>query len=399
MTDQCDWDPLDPRVLLDVESVMADLRSHCPVAYTDRDGGFYAVTRHADIVAAARDTIIFSSAAGQLMPDLRRIPIELDPPEHSTYRRVLHPYFSASRLAQLEPRIRDFAADLLQPAIKRGSADLAQEFTFPFPTRVLCATLNIPDEDWTRLNLWAREVRPDLRVNRASDSVPRQSGNEAFVAYAREMIAARRAAPLDPADDITSGLLAARIDGEPLSDDRIVGILRLLLSAGHNSTTISLGILITHLATHESLQQRLRAEPTLVPKAIEEILRYATPVVANANPRVVTRDTELGGRALKAGDKVVLIWGAGNRDPEAFEDADECLIERSPNRHLVFGHGIHVCVGAPVARQEMRIAVEELLGRTTSFCLDGEVLLGEWWRQRGPVRLPVRLHARKVVDG
>jgi cytochrome P450 len=392
-----DWDPDSLSSLDDLPSALADLRARCPVAYTQADGGFYALTRYADIVAAARDPAIFSSAAAQLMPELRRIPLELDPPEHSAFRRILQPYFSAARVEQLEPRVRHFAADLLQPLIARGAADIAAEFTFPFPTRVLCAALNIPDQDWAQLKLWAGEVRP-RRSSDATQSAPRPSGNDAFLAYAREMIASRRVAPLDQAQDITSGLLAARIDGQPLSDERILGILRLLLSAGHNSTTISLGILIAYVAARPDLQMRLRAHSDLIPRAVEEILRFETPVVTNANPRVLTRDLEIRGRRLNKGDRVALVWGSGNRDAEAFGSVDECLIERSPNRHLAFGHGIHVCVGAPVARQELRIALEELLSRTQSFVLDGNVVRGAWWRQRGPVHLPLKLQAREAAS-
>jgi cytochrome P450 len=329
------------------------------------------------------------------MPDgLRRVPIEIDPPEHTAYRRLLQPYFSQRRLAILEPRVRRFAGKLLQPLIEAGHADVAAGFTYPFPTRVLCATLNIPDEDWARLRLWAADAsnRDPRRGNqRASQST---AGHDAFMAYARDMIAERRRNPLDPADDMTTGLLAARIDGEYLTDDAILGILRLMLSAGHNSTTISLGIVIAFLAQHQQAQAALRAEPALITNAIEEILRYHTPVVANASPRVVTRDVEVRGRALRAGDQVVLVWGSGNRDEEAFAEADRCVLDRSPNRHLVFGYGVHRCIGAPVARQGLRIAVEELLARTTSFALDGPIERGRWWRQRGPTVLPLRFATR-----
>ena len=393
---EADWNPDVPELLDDVPGALAEVRERCPVPYAIQpDGsGYFAFTRYEDIVAAALDPQSYSSASLRLMPDgLRRVPIELDPPEHTAYRRLLQPYFSQRRLAILEPRVRRFAGDLLQPLIEAGRADVAAGFTYPFPTRVLCATLNIPDEDWARLKLWAADAsnRDPRRGNQRASQSP--VGHEAFMAYARAMIAVRRREPLDPADDMTSGLLAARIDGQPLSDDAILGILRLMLSAGHNSTTISLGIVIAFLAEHQQAQTELRARPALIPDAIEEILRYHTPVVANASPRVVTQDVEVRGRALQAGDQVVLVWGSGNRDDEAFAEADRCVLDRSPNRHLVFGYGVHRCIGAPVARQELRIAIEELLARTTSFALNGPVERGHWWRQRGPTVLPLRFEA------
>ncbi|MCA1644661.1 MAG: cytochrome P450 [Chloroflexi bacterium] len=390
-----DWDPEDPAMLEDISGTLAELRARCPVPYTQRTGGYYAFTRYADIRAATRDPDTYSSAGEQLMDGLRRIPIELDPPEHTAYRRIMQPYFSAARMQALEPRVRQFAAELLQPLIERGRGDIANAFTFPFPTRVLCATLNIPDEDWAKLKLWAGESRL-ARTAGSDNRGGAAGGNEEFVAYAREMIASRRIAPLDPTEDLTSGLLAARVNGEPLTDERILGIVRLLLSAGHNSTTISLGILIGYLAMQPDVQRRLRTEPALIPQAIEEILRYETPVVANANPRIVTRDVTVNGRALKRGDRVVLLWGSGNHDDDAFPDADRCIIDRSPNRNFVFGHGVHMCIGAPVARLELRIALEELLRRTHSFEVDDPLVRGPWWRQRGPTQLPLRFEGAHV---
>jgi cytochrome P450 len=189
--------------------------------------------------------------------------------------------------------------------------------------------------------------------------------------------------PRDVSVDPVSGLLAAP---EPLDKELIAGVVRLLLAAGHDSTTSAIGIALHYLAHNDADQQRLRADPSLIPTAVEEMLRLETPVLAM--PRIVARDTVVRGRELTQGDRVMLYWGAGNRDPQAFENPDQPQLDRKPNQHLAFGYGIHKCVGAPLARLELRVALEEWLRRTQAFGLAGEVTV-EPWHRFGPRHLPV----------
>jgi len=178
--------------------------------------------------------------------------------------------------------------------------------------------------------------------------------------------------------------LRGQIDGVPVDEGLVAGMVRLLLAAGHDSTTSALGICLHHLARNPEAQAQLRANPAGIPDAIEEMLRVRAPVIQM--PRVVTRDTELCGQVLKTGDRVLLAFASGNRDAEKFENADEYQLDRSPNRHLSFGTGIHVCIGNGLARQEIRVALEELLGRTQMFGLSAEPQ-PEFWHPNGLIRL------------
>ncbi|MCA1645034.1 MAG: cytochrome P450 [Chloroflexi bacterium] len=164
--------------------------------------------------------------------------------------------------------------------------------------------------------------------------------------YARSIVRSRKSLPLDPQGDLATGLLKVEIDGKRLDDEAVVGILRLVLTAGHNSTTSALGIVALYVAAHPDVQDRLRAEPDGLPNAIEEILRWEAPV--QFLPRVLASDVEIRGRRLLAGEEVALVWASGDRDEEVFENADQCVLDRDPRRNLVFGYGIHKCVGAPL---------------------------------------------------
>ncbi|GAC1322134.1 MAG: cytochrome P450 [Chloroflexota bacterium] len=381
-----DWDPFDPDALKDPSAVHARLRAQCPVAHTGRAGGYWALFKYDDIVTATRNPHTFSSALTSPTPSRRQIPLESDPPEHTAYRRFLQTYFSADRLASLEPTIRRIVTTLIDPLLQRGSGDFTPEVGYPLPARTLCAFLNQPDADWLEIKRMADNLfRTDSRFSGTGDG---QAALEAVYAYARSIVSARTAAPRDREDDLASGLLCAEIGGQRLDDDTVVGILRLILTAGHNSTTSALGIVALYLATHPEVQSRLRAHPDEIAESIEEILRWQSPV--QFLPRVLTRDVDIRGRRLRAGEQVALVWTSGNRDEEAFDRADECILDRDARRNLVFGYGIHKCVGAPLARLELRIMFDELLGRTTDFHVDGDVVRSHWPRY-GVTTLPLRL--------
>ncbi len=212
--------------------------------------------------------------------------------------------------------------------------------------------------------------------------------HETIMERARAIVADRQANPRDPAKDITAALLALEFKGEPISPERVAATLRLLLSAGHSSTTSALGNTLLYLATHLAVQERLRADGDGIPMAIEELLRCEAPV--QAMPRYAAKDTQLGERQIGAGDRVSLHWGSANRDERIFPDPDRYILDRRPNRHLTFGNGIHRCIGAPLARLEIRKAVEKLLKRTRRFEVSGDVERTRF-QQIGVAALPVRL--------
>ena len=203
--------------------------------------------------------------------------------------------------------------------------------------------------------------------------------------YSRKIVDQHRGAAYNVESDPVAGLLELKVNGEPLAPDLVVGFVRLILAAGHESTTSAISICLHYLVTTPEDQQRLREEPALIPAAVEEILRVRSPVLMM--PRTVTRDVEVRGRQLRAGDNVMLVWASANRDEAAFEQPERCVFDRGPTRHMVFGHGIHSCLGAALARHEIRIVLEELLAATARIILDGPVE-HEFWHRYGVRSLP-----------
>lgn len=387
-----DWDPLDSTTVSDPLPVHAELRSRCPVAYSDQWGGFWSITRYADICAAARDADTFSSAAHSIPPiDFGQegpltIPIQVDPPDATTYRRLLAPYFTPRHVESMEDELRDLVNAYLDPVIARGHAELVEEFTYPYTANVIAqCVLRAPSADWKLLKENLAEV---LRMARSRDGDGMVEIGRAMDVYLANLVRDRRAAPLDPETDFISGVLAATIDDQPLTEVAIAAIVRTVFLAGHETTGSGLGSAILHLAQNPNDQARLRADPSAIPRAIEEILRCYSPVQQLG--RRATRDVELHGRTIRAGDSVGLMWLSGNHDEERFPDADRCIIDRMPNPHVAFGFGAHRCLGAPLARIEIRIAIEELLKRTTHFEPRGPF----GWSPPpafGPMELPIRL--------
>ena len=260
-------------------------------------------------------------------------------------------------MRELEPRVREFVAELLEPLLAAGGGDIAPALTYPLPARVVCELLDVPDEDWPVIKQASDDVfeaGPEQRDDREAF----RQANERLYDYCRAPCRRR------PLPDGERPPRQADVD-----EETTVGAIRLMISAGHDSTTSALGISILRIAESEEIQERLRREPDLIPAAAEEFMRHETPVQAMV--RYPVRDVELHGRTLRAGEAVELVFASANRDPETFPDPDECVIDRSPNKHLVFGIGIHKCIGMPLAQLELRVALEELLARTEWISLGG----------------------------
>jgi cytochrome P450 len=381
------WDPSAADPLIE----QARMRQECPVAWTSRLGtGAWAITRWDDVAAAARDSTTFSSRNTPRLGPVPSPPIEVDRPEHTVYRRLLAPYFDHRRIAAMETVVRALCAQLLQPVLEDGVAapvDVAERFTYPFPARVLCELLRIPPSDCTLLKRWSDEVF-NADVLRENDPVRKAAANERLRDYGRRLVQERRAMRLDPSEDLITGLVRAEIDGRPLDPERVVALIRLLLSAGHNSTTSSLGIVFLHLARDPGAQRMLRRQPALIPVAVAEFLRHESPVMAT--PRTVAKDTEFRGRHLRAGEQVFLVWSSANRDSGHYTEPERCRFDRNPDDSMVFGRGIHLCLGRSLALLELRVATEELLARTGWIEVAGEVERTTWERY-GVSRLPLRV--------
>jgi cytochrome P450 len=385
-----DYDIFDPAYVADPFPVWDDLRSRCPVAHTDRWEGSWLPTTYADVTTIARDIEHFSSRSVSVMPPPKNQlqagvlpagvpPISADPPTHTWTRRLMLPWFSPRRVDEYEVYTRALCRRLVDGFIERGRCDAAADYAQQIPVRVIGIVLGVPEEMSDAFTGWVRDV-----LEFAHDEERRTRGRDELVAYLLGEMAKRRT---DPGDDLISELLHTEVDGEPVSDGHVLGMAALTLIAGVDTTWSAIGSAMWHLATNPSDLARLRDEPTLMPTAVEEFLRAYSPVTM---ARIVTEDIEFQGCPMKAGDRVLMNFPSANRDPSAFPDADKVLIDRQVNRHVAFGAGIHRCAGSNLARMELRVAIEEFIGRIPSFHLDpdGEVTWAGG-QVRGPRTVPV----------
>lgn len=377
---ESDWDPRDATVLRDQRAAYDAMRETCPVAYSDFLG--WSLFRHSDVAEVLAHPEIYQS--GSPHP---AIPNGMDPPEHTRYRAALLPFFDDAQMAAFEPQCRAIAAQLAELAVGLDVMEFVGEFAEPYALGAQCAFLGWPEVIWIHLQGWTHgNQEAALSRDRAAGKALAKE-LERYVAAA---IRARRLAP-SPSDDLTARLMSTTIDGNPLSDVDLASILRNWI-AGHGTVAAGLGIVIWHLASETALQQRLRNDPALIPAAIEEILRVDDPLVANR--RTAGSTVELGGREIEEGSKITLMWIAANRDEHAFPDADEIRLDRDQHRNFVFGSGIHDCIGASLARLELRVALEELLARTSAIELvESPPAVRSVYPGNGYARLSVRLRA------
>ncbi len=348
-----DWDPRTEAVLKDQRAAYDEMRERCPVAYS----GFlhWSLFRHEDITRVLHDPETFSNAVSSHLS----VPNGMDPPEHTEYRRIIEPYFQPDQMNAFEPACRQIAAELVGTVVERREVDVIAELAQPFSARIQCAFLGWPPHMLEALSLW---VRKNQEATLAQDREAMVKIAREFEGYIERLLEERRDAGTDEPDDITTSLLHQRISGRPLRDEEIVSILRNWTVGEVGSITASVGILVHYLAEHPELQRELRNQPALLPAAIDEILRIHGPLVANR--RVTTRPVEINRRTIDAGERISLIWVSANRDGRVFEDPDTFRLDRDPSKNLLYGAGIHVCPGAPLARLEMRVVLEEILGRT-----------------------------------
>lgn len=350
---QQDWDPKSDAVLRDQRAAYDEMRERCPVAHSEFMG--WSLFRHKDIAAVLADPETYSNASRFLA-----IPNGMDPPILGRYREALAPNFDPAQMARLEPRAREIAANLLVPIVSAGEADFIDAFATPFAFKTLCALLGWPEQQWECLGGWAHDSQ---QAAFSKDSAAGKALANLFSEHVKANLDMHRTSP-DSVADATDALLGIEVDGTQFDDDQIVSILR-NWAAGHGTVVAGLGILVLHLAEEPVLQDRLRSAPSLIPAAIEEILRVDGPLVANR--RTTTREVEIQGRTIPKGESLSLMWIAANRDPRTFDDPNTIKVERSTGAGLVWGQGIHLCLGAPLARLEMRVALEELLARTKCF--------------------------------
>jgi cytochrome P450 len=347
---QPDWDPRDEAVLDDQIAGYDAMRKKCPVAHSEYLG--WSLFRHADVVRVLNDHKTFSNAASGFLS----VPNGMDPPLHTGYRQIVDAYFVPSYIDAFAPTCRKIAQRLTR-ALPRGSElDFMANFAQDFSLEIQSAFLGWPARLHEPLRLWIQKNR---RATLARDRDAMAAIAFEFDTYIKEMLDVRREAVDQAPDDITTRLLSDRVDGRLLTDDEIVSILR-NWTVGELSTIAScVGILAHYLAANQSVQALLRSDMSLLPGAIDEILRMHAPLIANR--RMTTAPVEIDGKQINAGERVTVIWASANRDEEVFGDPDEFRLDRDPELNLLYGAGVHVCPGAPLARLELTVVMEELL--------------------------------------
>jgi cytochrome P450 len=381
-----DFDHLDPRWVEDPFPIWDELRQKCPIAHTDRFMGVYLPTRYEDVRAVAYDTEHFSShrvvVREGMPPPGGAPPITTDPPKHQGAKAVLLPAFTPEAVERHAPKTRVICRELLDRLAGKPACDAAVDYAQEIPVRVMAHMLGIPAQDGERFRAWIHQVL-ELSI---TDNEVLHRATEEMTEYFSGEAEKRRAAP---GDDLISHLLAARINGNPLSHNHFFGTLRLLLIAGIDTTWSAIGSCLWHLATHDDDRRRLVAEPDLLSTAVEEFLRAYAPVTM---AREIVKETRIDGTTFKPGEMVLLSFPAANRDPAMFPDPDRVVIDRGANRHAAFGLGIHRCIGSNLARMEIRTALEEWLARFPGFRLAPDAVVT--WSEgavRGPRRVPVLL--------
>ncbi|HKQ38920.1 MAG TPA: cytochrome P450 [Verrucomicrobiae bacterium] len=318
--------------------------------------------------------------------------IFMDPPRHSKLRALISQAFTPRSITNLEPRIRELSRDLLDGVIDRGEMDLATDFAIPLPMMVIAEMLGAPVADRPRFRVW-NDVLLDMSYTVPGGEKAAGAMNE-FMAATAEMNDYLSALTEDrrshPKDDLLTRMVQAQVDGECLSPHDILGFFQVLLLAGSETTTNLINNAILCFIDNPDQLARLRGMPHLMPSAIEEVLRYRSPLQWML--RVAKHDLELHGQTIPKGKAVLPMIGAANRDPKVFQDANRFDIARNPNPHIAFGHGIHFCLGAVLARVEGRVALTDLLGRMANIQLSTK----EPWEPRrglhvhGPSSLPIR---------
>jgi cholest-4-en-3-one 26-monooxygenase len=355
------------------------LRQRAPVFWhRETNGtGFWAITRYHDVVAVSRDTKTFSSAKKAVfvfdpepeeLEHMQLMMLNMDPPRHTKLRALVNKGFTPRMVARLEPHIRDIANDIIDGVAKQGRCDFVAQVAAELPLQVIAELLGIPLEDRGKVFDWSnRLIGFDDPEYQSSAADGQQAATEMYV-YANQLAVARRD---NPGDDLVSVLMNAEVDGEKLTELEFDLFFLLLAVAGNETTRnlISGGMLA--LIQHPDQRARLLAKPALMPTAVEEMLRWVSPVIEFR--RTATRDTELRGQTIRDGDKVLIYYVSANRDEEVFPEPDRFDVGRTPNDHLAFGIGEHFCLGSNLARLEIRIMFEELLRRLPDIELAGPV--------------------------
>ncbi len=387
-----DFDPVVAETFTSAHEHYKDMRARCPVAHSETFDGFWALFRYADVKHVLDSTALFTTSVQNTVPKFaftgRRPPLHLDPPEHTAYRRVINRFFTPARMAGLAPRVREYAGQLLGPLVEAGRGDVAVAYAQKFPAHVFAAFFNLPTELAELIKEISAEYVAAIQVV-DTPNVVRLSRRLYEIAQA--VIDERGRHPMDPGDDLTTALIQAEYEDAPLPPGMVLGCVRQLLVTGMVAPSVFIGTMFVHLARDPGLADLLRAHPDRIPAAVEEFLRLYGPYRGMA--RTAREDVTIGGRVIRAGEPIALVYTSANRDERVFPDGEQFRFDR-PNlrRHIAFGAGTHTCPGAPLARIMFVTTLEEALARTSGFALDGEVVMANW-AEWGTNSVPLRFAA------
>jgi cytochrome P450 len=370
-----EFDHNSPQYAQQWRDIYSDLRQRCPVAHSEAYGGFYVLSRYKDVERALKDDDTFASHhsteegspfGGILIPPSPNVstPIEMDPPDFTPLRRLLNPYFSPGKADEWEPFTRDVTTGLIDQVIETGHVDLVDHIASPVPALLTAALLGLPLEDWRMYSEVAHAIVYTPPADpRFMDVVMRlQEIHE----RATKVGLQRRD---DPKDDLLSAIATYRdAEGNLLPEHRITEFCSLIIGGGNDTTTSLLSQAFMWLSEHPEQRDWLRQDLGRVKAACEEFLRYFTPTQALA--RTVRKPVEIAGYELQPGDRVLLSFASANQDPEEFDNPDEIVLDRFPNRHQAFGLGLHRCLGSNFTRMEFRVVLEEVLERLPDFVVD-----------------------------
>ncbi|MBV8715682.1 MAG: cytochrome P450 [Chloroflexi bacterium] len=367
------------------------LLASAPVQWNDTLGA-WTLARYADVVASLTDARFSADRTRQDLPELAesyqfaKSMLVSDPPDHTRLRALVQKAFTPRMVEQLRPRIIAIVGELLDRIAQRdGAFDVIADFAHPLPVVVIAELLGVPAEDRVRFSEWSAVLAASLDPLVSEDLANRVPGaRDAVDAYLRGIIAERRK---QPRSDLISALVAAEERGDVLSEPELVVMCRLLLIAGHETTVNLIGNGTKALLRHPDQFAKLREDPGLITSAIEELLRYDSPVQMTG--RIATEPVQFDGHTVQPGEWILPLLGAANHDPAQFADPERLDLTRNPNAHVAFGRGIHFCLGAPLARLEGQVAIGALVRRFPSLALAGEPVRRKQITLRGLQSLPV----------
>jgi cytochrome P450 len=374
---ESDWDPTAPETFDSPHVLYEELRRTNPLPWSNEFGGFWAAMTFEDVETVATRSDLFTTTVQNVVPHVPRKrprpPLHVDPPQHALYRQPLDRVFRKRVLGRLREQFSASAQRLVEPIVETGQGDFSREVALPYAVECFAIFLGVPSEQVVRI----REVGVEYSFaiqDMAMDRIGRAS--EELYVIAHELVAERVTNPLDPDLDMISSLLRASEQDPGPAPDTIVDVVRQIIVAGVGAPHAALGSAVVHLAREPEVQSQLRNYPSLLPRAIEELLRLYAPYRVFA--RTARQDVTLAGETITAGEAVTMIFPSANRDEAVFERPHEFDMSRSPNNHLAFGRGTHRCPGAAMARMQMHEMIKVLLTGTSEFGLSGEVEMFNW---------------------